>query len=110
MTDKRQKRPQIIGAPEIGVILPKTSALTEKWTTVHWNERESTKKQKQLGFFVDDFKCDLWALSEEQPKSMTWVMFVKRCDYTFSLAKCHVRRFQMPKTRLFSSSLGSFES
>ena len=57
MSDRQapKKRLQIIGAPEIGVILPKTSSLTERWTTVHWNERESTKKQKQLVF--------LWTIS-----------------------------------------------
>ena len=58
MSDRQapKKRPQIIRAPEIGVISPKTSSLTERWTTVHWNERESTKKQKQLVFCVDNLQ------------------------------------------------------
>ena len=53
MSDRQapKKRPQIIRAPEIGVISPETYSSTERWTAVHWNERESTKKQKQLSFF-----------------------------------------------------------
>ena len=52
MSDRQapKKRPQIIRAPEIGVILPETYPSTERWTAVHWNERESTKKQKQSPF------------------------------------------------------------
>ena len=52
MSDRQapKKGPQIIRAPEIGVISPKTYSSTERWTAVHWNERESTKKQKQLSF------------------------------------------------------------
>ena len=54
MSDRQapKKWLQIIRAPEIGVILPETYSLTERWTAVHWNERESTKKQKQLSFSI----------------------------------------------------------
>ena len=53
MSDRQapKKWLQIIRAPEIGVILPETYSSTERWTAVHWNERESTKKQKQLSFY-----------------------------------------------------------